>query len=307
MEYNSISKTMNAAFENMKLTRRPANEGPANAGPAYDSVMDRKYALCFKLKISINEGEFVLSLWTISIPIVVVSNGSQNLKAWATIYWDNSISRYNNGLLDQVNVPWDHLSNVLNKKFSLSIGFDGNILTEDNIAFLKLKVLNGKMDNMSITRDEFSKDKILPNKKITFFGWFYMAMKLSRDHLSGLWRDRRIIGFIDKTIAENYLLACDQGTFLIRFSDSVSGAISIAWKSSSTTVSHVLPMESKDLAKRSLADFIMDCQELIKIYPNIDKTEALRNHITSPTVPVGRNYVSPIIRAVIPQQIQNNN
>ncbi|CAO1360217.1 unnamed protein product [Diamesa tonsa] len=301
MEYNSDNKTMNAAFKKMILKRRPANEGPA-----HDSVMDRKYALCFKLKISLGEGEgeFVISLWTISIPVVVVSHGNQKLQAWATIFWDSSISRYNNGLLDQVNVPWDNLSRVLSIKFSSSMGFDGHFLTEDNIAFLKFKLFGGHFLNndLSITWNEFRNGSMISNPELSFWNWFYMAMKLTQDHLRALWGDRRIIGFIDKTTAENYLLnqACDQGTFIIRFPDSKAGAISIAWKSSSTTVTHVFPLVSKDLEVRSLADCIMDCQELTKFYPNIGKLEALRNYISPPiVVPVGMNYVSRNIRAAI--------
>ncbi|CAO1360178.1 unnamed protein product [Diamesa tonsa] len=128
MDYNSINKTMNAAFEDMILKKRPANHRSAN-----DSVMNRKYALCFKLRISFNEG-----------------------------------------------------------------------------------------------------------------------------------------------------------------------AISIAWKSSSTTVSHILPMNATDLAIRSLTDCIMDCKELTKFYPNVDKLEAIKNYISPPrVVPVGRNYVPRKIRAEI--------
>lgn len=48
-------------------------------------------------------------------------------------------------------------------------------------------------------------------------------MKLTRDHLRAPWCANLIIGFIDREKAENMLLKCDPGTFLLRFSDSELG------------------------------------------------------------------------------------
>ena len=40
---------------------------------------------------------------------------------------------------------------------------------------------------------------------------------------------RSIIGFINKVTAQEYLMAKNQGTFLLRFSDGELGGVSIAW------------------------------------------------------------------------------
>lgn len=48
-------------------------------------------------------------------------------------------------------------------------------------------------------------------------------MKLTRDQLRGPWTEGHIIGFISKREAEDKLLKCQPGTFLLRFSDSELG------------------------------------------------------------------------------------
>lgn len=52
-------------------------------------------------------------------------------------------------------------------------------------------------------------------------------MKLTRDQLRYPWTDGLIIGFINKRQAEEMLLKCAAGTFLLRFSDSELGKFSI--------------------------------------------------------------------------------
>lgn len=48
-------------------------------------------------------------------------------------------------------------------------------------------------------------------------------MKVTREHLRGPWNDGSIVGFIHKRTAEDLLLKCQRGTFLLRFSDSELG------------------------------------------------------------------------------------
>lgn len=48
-------------------------------------------------------------------------------------------------------------------------------------------------------------------------------MKVTREHLRGPWNDGSIVGFIHKRTAEDLLLKCNRGTFLLRFSDSELG------------------------------------------------------------------------------------
>ncbi|KAJ8947457.1 hypothetical protein NQ318_009758 [Aromia moschata] len=98
------------------------------------------------------------------------------------------------------------------------------------------------------------------------------------------------MGFVRKRQAEELLASCTCGTFLLRFSDSELGGITIAWvsgwSSSSSPSSKVLhfdnfsdtgevfslqPFTSKDFAIRSLADRIADLNHLVYLYPDISK------------------------------------
>lgn len=100
-----------------------------------------------------------------------------------------------------------------------------------NVEFgLKISILDEKVSgktansnpDLMITRSQFCKDMI-PCRPFTFWDWFYAFMKLARDDLRGPWVDGHIIGFIRKSHAEEMLLNCRPGTFLLRFSDSAPG------------------------------------------------------------------------------------
>jgi signal transducer and activator of transcription 5B len=54
-------------------------------------------------------------------------------------------------------------------------------------------------------------------------------MKLTREHLRGPWVDGSILGFVGRVQAEEMLGQCTAGNFLLRFSDSELGGITIAW------------------------------------------------------------------------------
>lgn len=52
-------------------------------------------------------------------------------------------------------------------------------------------------------------------------------MSLIRRHLFDIWNEDLVIGFINKYEAEEMLLQCEKGTFLLRFADSEPGRYSI--------------------------------------------------------------------------------
>ena len=71
-------------------------------------------------------------------------------------------------------------------------------------------------------------------------------MKLTKEDLRGMWIDGALLGFVSRQQAEEYLQASEVrfrlfctspakpevGTFLIRFSDSELGGVTVAWISS---------------------------------------------------------------------------
>lgn len=76
-----------------------------------------------------------------------------------------------------------------------------------------------------VTWSQFCKEPIYPksDKKFTFWDWFYAAAKTIRDRLKKPWIDGLIIGFISKSETEQLLSQYENGTFLLRFSDSEPG------------------------------------------------------------------------------------
>lgn len=134
-------------------------------------------------------------------------------------------------------------------------------------------------------------------------------MKLTRDQLRGPWTEGLIIGFISKRQAEDKLLKCPPGTFLLRFSDSelgrwinlvnattiswnnendsVLGGITIAWIENTLEMSSQIvmlqPFLHKDFAIRTLGDRIKDLNQCVTLYPDIPKERAFGAYYT----PVG--------------------
>lgn len=128
-----------------------------------------------------------------------------------------------------------------------------------------------------------------------------------------------ILGFVRKRQAEEMLQNCANGTFLLRFSDSELGGVTIAWVSGTlpsrqlqynfhTTkgeernvcftenaeVFMLLPFTSKDFAIRSLADRIADLSHLVNLYPDIPKDIAFTKYYT----PFQGNFISPLTDSI---------
>ena len=85
-------------------------------------------------------------------------------------------------------------------------------------------------------------------------------------HVIQHWNDRAIIGFIGKNESQEKLLQKPNGTFLLRFSDSEIGGITIAWVYETDAgirqVWNLQPHTPKDMTIRSLADRVRDLEHL---------------------------------------------
>jgi signal transducer and activator of transcription 5B len=152
-------------------------------------------------------------------------HGNQEPQSWATITWDNAFADINRVPFQVPDkVAWNSLAEALNMKFRASTG---RSLTQENLHFLCEKAFKTTLpypvpNDLMVSWSQFCKEP-LPDRTFTFWEWFYAAMKLTREHLRGPWNDGSIIGFIHKGKAEDYLLKCPRGTFLLRFSDSELG------------------------------------------------------------------------------------
>lgn len=147
-------------------------------------------------------------------------------------------------------------------------------------------------------------------------------MKVTREHLRGPWNDGSIVGFIHKRTAEDLLLKCNRGTFLLRFSDSelgnfstalsyqlsyqfysITGGITIAWvndgNDGNPCVLHIQPFTAKDFATRSLSDRIRDFDDLTILFPNKAKNDAFDKYTTPSGQVKNKDYIPSEIRAIL--------
>ncbi|XP_058444386.1 signal transducer and transcription activator isoform X2 [Malaya genurostris] len=308
LEYNETTKQLSVSFRNMQLKKIKRAEKKGT-----ESVMDEKFALLFQSSFAVGHGDLVFSVWTISLPVVVIVHGNQEPQSWATITWDNAFADINRVPFHVPDkVSWNLLAEALNTKFRASTG---RPMTPENMHFLCEKAFRASLqypvsNDLTITWSQFCKEP-LPDRTFTFWEWFYAAMKVTREHLRGPWNDGSIVGFIHKSKAEDYLLKCARGTFLLRFSDSELGGITIAWVNESNDgqpqILHIQPFTAKDFATRSLSDRIRDFEDLFYLYPNKPKNEAFDRYTTPPGQPRNRNYIPSEVRAVLVPGPNNNN
>uniref|UniRef100_A0A3B3CJW8 Signal transducer and activator of transcription 6, interleukin-4 induced n=1 Tax=Oryzias melastigma TaxID=30732 RepID=A0A3B3CJW8_ORYME len=167
---------------------------------------------------------------------------------------------------------------TLNYKFISEVNTSHN-LDKFNQHFLAQKIFdkpefNGDFGEMMVSWAQFNKE-VLPGRAFTFWQWFEGVTELSKRHLSPYWNDGLIFGFIGKHHLHMILNDSPTGTFLLRFSDSEIGGITIAYK-----IQNIQPFCKKDLEIRNLADRIGDIAEISYLYPNISKFEAFGKYIT---------------------------
>ncbi|XP_050099495.1 signal transducer and transcription activator isoform X1 [Anopheles aquasalis] len=307
LEYNETTKQLSVSFRNMQLKKIKRAEKKGT-----ECVMDEKFALLFQSSFAVGHGDLVFSVWTISLPVVVIVHGNQEPQSWATITWDNAFADINR-IPFQVpdKVCWNQLAEALNMKFRASTG---RLLTQENMHFLCEKAFKTSLpypvqNDLTIMWSQFCKEPI-PDRSFTFWEWFYAAMKVTREHLRGPWMDGSIIGFIHKSKAEDYLLKCPRGTFLLRFSDSELGGITIAWVNEGNDgqpqILHIQPFTAKDFSTRSLSDRIRDFDDLYYLFPNKPKHEAFDRYTTPVGPPRNKNYIASEVRAVLMPGPNNN-
>ncbi|XP_026325707.1 signal transducer and activator of transcription 5B isoform X2 [Hyposmocoma kahamanoa] len=304
MEYQPASRQLSVSFRNMQLRKIKRAEKKGT-----ESVMDEKLTLLFQSEFNVGGGELVFQVWTLSLPVVVIVHGNQEPHGWATVTWDNAFSppgRVPFAVPDKV--TWGQLAETLRIKFLSATGGD---LSEDNLRFLAEKIFRSnvplsalELNGMTVSWTQFCKDA-LPDRNFTFWEWFYMLLKMTRDcsQLRDMWRDRLIMGFIQKKQAEDMLSKCPPGTFLLRFSDSELGGITIAWTGEGNEVFSLQPFTSRDLSLRSLADRISDLGQLQFLYPSTPKDDVFAKFYSKQETASTNGYVRPGLVTTLPPYI----
>ncbi|XP_038076620.1 signal transducer and activator of transcription 5A-like isoform X2 [Patiria miniata] len=307
LEYHKDSGVLNVTFRNMSLKkiRRADRRGT-------EFVTEEKFTLLFRSHFSVASGELMFQVRTMSLPVVVIVHGNQEANALATVLWDYAFAepgRVPFAIPDKV--PWPDMAQALNSKF---MAINGRSLSNENLQYLAMKAFSGQsvqtddFNSMYISWSTFNRDP-LPGCTFTFWKWFHGVLELTRKYLRPPWNEGSILGFITKEHAQELLLTKQTGTFLLRFSDSKLGAISITWVNEDPTtgerqVLNLLPFSSEDFHIRSLADRIHDLPHLTNLFPDIPKDTAFGNFYTpvDEVLPQsGDGYVSSVLVSKIPQ------
>ncbi|XP_037732818.1 signal transducer and transcription activator isoform X4 [Drosophila subpulchrella] len=259
MEYQQNNHVFSASFRNMQLKKIKRAEKKGT-----ESVMDEKFALFFYTTTTVND--FQIRVWTLSLPVVVIVHGNQEPQSWATITWDNAFAEIvRDPFMITDRVTWAQLSVALNIKFG---SCTGRSLTIDNLDFLYEKLQREERTEY-ITWNQFCKEP-LPDRSFTFWEWFFAIMKLTKDHMLGMWKAGCIMGFINKAKAHADLLRSVYGigTFLLRFSDSELGGVTIAYVNPLGEVTMLAPWTARDFQVLNLADRIRDLDVLCWLHPS---------------------------------------
>ena len=167
-------------------------------------------------------------------------------------------------------VPWPQLVRGLQLVWRTQVS-SADPLEPRHLACLvsKLRWPGQVGEDFEVTWQQFQGQPLAPYT-FTFWQWFFGAVRLTRDHMVGPWRKGLVLGFVAKQEGEALLALRPQGTFLLRFSDSILGGISIAYSASQGVV-HVAPLEDCHLRTRGLVDTIFDLytrdQEIRTLFP----------------------------------------
>ncbi|KAI5102878.1 signal transducer and activator of transcription 5B [Silurus meridionalis] len=314
MEYHQTTGTLSAHFRNMSLKRIKRSDRRGA-----ESVTEEKFTVLFESQFSVGGNELMFHVKTLSLPVVVIVHGSQDNNATATVLWDNAFSEP--GRVPFVvpdKVSWPQLCEALNMKYKSEVQSERG-LSEENLVFLAQKAFSSSSNNpedyrnMTMTWSQFNRES-LPGRSFTFWQWFDGVIELMKKHLKAHWNDGAILGFLNKQQAQDMLLSKPNGTFLLRFSDSEIGGITIAWvaenpnKAGERMVWNLMPFTTKDFSIRSLADRISDLNHLLFLYPNQPKDEVFSRYCTPPnSKAVGDGYVKPEIKQVVKVEFASSN
>ncbi|XP_061112728.1 signal transducer and activator of transcription 6 [Conger conger] len=302
LEHNASTKSTCATFRNMsiKKIKRADRKGS-------ESVTEEKFALLFSSEISITGCDMPCCMQVITLPIVVIVHGSQDNNALATIIWDCAFSEPDRvPFVVPERVPWKQMCLTLDSKFRLEVQTQLS-LDPPNQHFLAQKIFDkpdicGDYSNMMVSWAQFNKE-VLPGRSFTFWQWFDGVMELTKKHLKSYWSDKLIFGFIGKQQLHLILQDRPDGTFLLRFSDSEIGGITIAYVSTSENrcrrIQNIQPFTKRDLEIRCLGDRIRDIDFITHVYPDRPKNDVFRKYYTDDPQPYNSGYIPVSIQTKV--------
>ncbi|XP_023687995.1 signal transducer and activator of transcription 2 isoform X1 [Paramormyrops kingsleyae] len=290
----SSSGGMVADFRHLILKEKKNGVGGKGVHEISLSVTEELHTISFQTEFELHG--LSVTLQTSSLPVVIISNSSQQQAAWASVLWFNMVSTDPSvrGHMENISffnnpspATWSQLADMLSWQF---LAATDRGLDPDQLEMIAQKLLGQQLtySNCPISWTRFSKEN-MPGSNFSFFIWFDGILVLVKNYLEELWKEGCIMGFVNKD-KEKLLLSTKQpGTFLLRFSESArDGGITFSWveffQDETPNVRTVQPFTKTDLSQIPFSEIICNFQflEVLNIpenplkflYPNIPRDEA---------------------------------
>uniref|UniRef100_A0AAY4A7A4 Signal transducer and activator of transcription n=1 Tax=Denticeps clupeoides TaxID=299321 RepID=A0AAY4A7A4_9TELE len=253
------------------------------------SVTEELHIINFETEFKLHD--LSVKLETCSLPVVIISNSSQQQSAWASVLWFNMLCNDAKNVLffaGSVQAPWSQLAEMLSWQF-LSVA--GRGLDADQLDMIANKLF-GKQQSFEscyLSWPKFNKNNF------TFWVWFDGILGLVKTFLAEIWKDGSVIGFVSKAREKSLLKRKQDGTFLVRFSESFKdGGVTFSWAETDANgrvrVRSVQPFTRTDLTQIPFVEIIRNFQilevgnvpenPLRFLYPGIPKDSAFGKYYT---------------------------
>uniref|UniRef100_A0A3Q3FZU9 Signal transducer and activator of transcription n=1 Tax=Labrus bergylta TaxID=56723 RepID=A0A3Q3FZU9_9LABR len=284
----SQSGGMVADFRHLTLKEQKSGGGGKGVSDISLSVTEELHIIYFDTVFEYKG--FSVELQASSLPVVIISNSSQQQSAWATVLWFNMLSQNTKDVMYFANTPaapWPQFGEMLSLQF-LSATKRG--LNDAQLEMIAHRLFGKQVnyDNCKVAWPKFSKE----NTPDTFWVWFDGILVMVKTYLEDLWRDGLIMGFVSKGKEKSLLKKKQRGTFLLRFSESVIGGITFSWVETTMTgepdVKTVQPFTKTDLSQIPFHEIIRNFQifeadnvpesPLLYLYPDTARDEAFAKY-----------------------------
>ncbi|KAJ0023751.1 hypothetical protein NQD34_003650 [Periophthalmus magnuspinnatus] len=294
---------MVADFRHLTLKEQKCGGGGKGASEISLSVTEELHIINFDTAFDFKG--MSLKLQASSLPMVIISNSSQQQSAWASVLWFNMLSLYPKDIrffTAPPSAPWPQFAEMLSWQFLSATKLGLNEAQLEMIAF-RLFGKQQSYNDLTVSWAKFSKE----NTPFTFWVWFDGILMMVKQYLVELWRDGLIMGFVTKAKEKSLLKKKQRGTFLLRFSESVIGGITFSWVETTLTgepeIKTVRPFTKNDLEQIPFHEIIRNFQlmetdnvpenPLLYLYPNTPKDEAFGKYYSDKS---GEN--SPYIKYI---------
>uniref|UniRef100_A0AAY4A7R4 Signal transducer and activator of transcription n=1 Tax=Denticeps clupeoides TaxID=299321 RepID=A0AAY4A7R4_9TELE len=286
----NMTESMNggfvADFRHLTLREKKFGAGGRSSTDLSLSVTEELHIINFETEFKLHD--LSVKLETCSLPVVIISNSSQQQSAWASVLWFNMLCNDAKNVLffaGSVQAPWSQLAEMLSWQF-LSVA--GRGLDADQLDMIANKLFGKSTVNITMF------DHVAENN-FTFWVWFDGILGLVKTFLAEIWKDGSVIGFVSKAREKSLLKRKQDGTFLVRFSESFKdGGVTFSWAETDANglvrVRSVQPFTRTDLTQIPFVEIIRNFQilevgnvpenPLRFLYPGIPKDSAFGKYYT---------------------------